>query len=176
MSEKRYDAAWIHATLKRLAEEVLADLAPGRRFAVVGIRTRGAVLARRLADLLLARGVPLEFGQIDSTLYRDDIASGGGRKAIRASDIPFDLTGAHILLVDDVLSTGRTIRAAITELMDFGRPAAIRLLCLIDRGGRELPIQPDFLGASVTVKDDRKLQLHVTEIDGADEIVLENGA
>ncbi len=172
MTEQHYDADWMRQTLARLADEAGASLSPDAPLAVVGIRTRGAVLAERLCALLRDKGRDADLGRLDITMYRDDISAAGGRKAVRASDIPFDLTGRHVLLVDDVLSTGRTIRAAITELMDFGRPAVIRLLCLIDRDRRELPIQPDFAGAQVDVAPERKLQVRVVEVDGVDEVAV----
>jgi pyrimidine operon attenuation protein/uracil phosphoribosyltransferase len=168
-----YDPAWIDATLSRLAGEVTAAIPEGTPLAVVGIRTRGSVLAERLAERLRAAGRQLDLGHIDITLYRDDISTGGGRKAIQASEIPFDPNGRSVVLVDDVLSTGRTIRAAMTELMDFGRPARVQLLCLVDRGGRELPIQPDYVGAEIAVEPERRLRVQVREMDGAEGVSIE---
>lgn len=173
MSGQVRDAEWIEITLAELAGEVHRRLEPSADLAIVGVRTRGSVLAGRLAVQLEQLGRTVETGDIDTTLYRDDIAGAGGRKAIRASDLPFDVNGKTVLLVDDVLSTGRTVRAAMTELMDFGRPACIRLLCLVDRGGRELPIQPDFIGAELAVPAEQKLRVRLREEDGRDGVDVE---
>jgi pyrimidine operon attenuation protein / uracil phosphoribosyltransferase len=170
MEISKMDSGWIDLTLDRLAGEVLGEIDPEARLAVLGVRTRGDHLAARLNNRFLEAGRDTELGSIDVTLYRDDIQEGGGRKAIGASEINFNLDGRTLLLVDDVFYTGRTIRAALTEINDFGRPACIRLLCLLDRGGRELPIRPDYTGAAVDVPPGRKLQLRLREVDGEDGI------
>jgi pyrimidine operon attenuation protein/uracil phosphoribosyltransferase len=165
------DAAWMQATLERLAQDCLAVLPAGDDpVAVIGIRTRGPAVAERLAHRFREAGRACEVGHIDVTLYRDDLNGAGGRKAMKASDIPFDLTGRTVLLVDDVFSTGRTTRAALTELMDFGRPAVVRLATLLDRGGRELPIRPDVVGETLEAAPDRKVQVRMAEFDGVDEV------
>ncbi len=170
MTQVHRDAAWMQTTLDRLADEAAALLPDAGPVAVIGIRTRGSAVAERIAARLRDAGRTVEVGHIDITLYRDDIADAGARKAIRASDISFDLTGRTVLLVDDVFSTGRTTRAALTELMDFGRPAAVRLATLVDRGGRELPIRPDVVGEVLEVAPDRKVQVRMTEFDDNDAV------
>ncbi|MHC4872601.1 MAG: bifunctional pyr operon transcriptional regulator/uracil phosphoribosyltransferase PyrR [Planctomycetota bacterium] len=174
MADILYDAEWIKSSIDNLSEKLAEFAGDNRGLAIVGIRTRGAYIAKRLCDKLLEKGLAAECGELDITLYRDDIAEGGGRKPIQASNINFDLNGRDVVLVDDVIYTGRTIRAALDELVDFGRPSCIKLLCLLDRGGRELPIQPDFLGGVVemTGKSNR-VGLKMTEIDGIDEVVKE---
>jgi len=173
MTTSRHDADWMNETLDRLAREVAAAIPATAALAVVGIHTRGSVLAQRLAERLRAAGREVAVGHVDVTLYRDDINDGGGRKAIHASDLAFNVNEKTILLVDDVLGTGRTIRAAMTEIMDFGRPARIQLLAFIDRGGRELPIEPEFVGARMTVPAERSVQVRVAEVDGTDEVAVE---
>ncbi|MHC4885933.1 MAG: bifunctional pyr operon transcriptional regulator/uracil phosphoribosyltransferase PyrR [Planctomycetota bacterium] len=170
MKAEELTGSWIEPALQRLTEEVLASLAPKDDLAIVGIRTRGAFLAARLQKRFTDAGRSCELGELDVTLYRDDIHGGGGRKPIQASRLDFDLSGKTVLLVDDVLYTGRTIRAALSELMDFGRPAVVRLLCLLDRGGQELPIRADFVADTVEVPTGRKLQVSLREKDGEDRI------
>ena len=165
-----YNSDWVTETMSKLGQEVLGSLAAEEEIAVIGIRTRGAVLGERLHRELATAGRNAEKGELDITLYRDDIHGGAGRRPIQASHIDFSLDGKTIILVDDVLSTGRTIRAALTELMDFGRPARVRLLCLLDRGGHELPIKADFVGAEVTVSEGKKLQVRLKETNGEDRI------
>lgn len=166
-----YDGAWMDATLLALGEQALADVPEDVPVVFIGIRSRGSVLAERLVAKLRESGREVAIGHVDITLYRDDIAGRSGRKPIGASDIGFDLTDWHVVLVDDVLYTARTIRAALTELMDFGRPSAIRLLVLIDRGGRELPIQPDYVGARISVGETSKVRVLLHEYDDRDAVV-----
>ncbi len=152
--------------------------APGSALpAIVGIRTRGEVLAERLAQRLRAeRGVEIDRGVLDITFYRDDLSRRKGAPMVRATEIDFDPDDRVILLVDDVLHTGRSVRAAMDALTDFGRPKAIRLAVLIDRGGRELPIAADFVGRRVEVPDDRRVQVRLTERDGLDGVFLVKSA
>jgi pyrimidine operon attenuation protein/uracil phosphoribosyltransferase len=141
------DEKGISVTLTRLADEIAASSPPGTPVAIVGIRRGGDELARRLLALLESMDVAdLAHGTLDITLYRDDLAEIGPAAVVRTTDIPFDIEGRYVILVDDVIYTGRSIRAALDALMDLGRPKAIRLAVLVDRGGRELPIQPDFVG------------------------------
>ncbi|MEE9208566.1 MAG: bifunctional pyr operon transcriptional regulator/uracil phosphoribosyltransferase PyrR [Gemmatimonadota bacterium] len=154
------------ATLARLADEVgkggeINDLV------LVGIRRRGDHLAARLASHLLSRHeTDVPTGSLDITLYRDDFAQIGPRPIIGVTDIPVDLTDRRVVVVDDVLFTGRTIRAALNELADFGRPRRIELCVLIDRGGRELPIHADYVGTTVEVGVGQRVVVHVPEEDG----------
>lgn len=165
MTTKLYDADWVDTTLHRLADQIMADRPPGDGLALVGLQTRGAVLAARLTDLLEQRGREVQSGTLDATMYRDDLHTGAGLKPIRPTDIAFDLNDKALILVDDVVSTGRTIRAAMDGLFHYGRPGCIRLLCMLDRGGREVPVQPDFVGAHVDVPKGGFVRLKLKERD-----------
>ncbi|HEV7928944.1 MAG TPA: bifunctional pyr operon transcriptional regulator/uracil phosphoribosyltransferase PyrR [Nitrosospira sp.] len=140
--------------LIQLTERIRRDMTPST--ALVGIHTGGVWLAERLHQNLQ---LPLPSGALDVSFYRDDFAQIGLHPQVRPSDIPFTVEGSHIILVDDVLYTGRTIRAAINELFDYGRPATVRLAALIDRGGRELPIAAQYVGAMLDVPEDKMLAL-----------------
>jgi pyrimidine operon attenuation protein / uracil phosphoribosyltransferase len=148
-----FDAEALYAVL---AARVKAELAAAEHVAVVGIHSGGAWLAERLAAELQLND---RLGFIDVSFYRDDYAEKGLHADVKPTQIPFDVEGATILLVDDVLYTGRTTRAAINELFDYGRPARIMLAALVDRGGRELPIAADFVADSVTLSNDQRLVL-----------------
>lgn len=173
MADRLRDADWIRTTLKALAAEIEGIHPAGETLALVGIRTRGSVVADRLAAILRETGRTVEVGHLDVTLYRDDLQGGGGRKAVGASDLAFDPNERAVFLVDDVLGTGRTVRAAMTEIMDFGRPSRIRLAVLIDRDGRELPICPDVLGERIEVDTARRLCVRFEEVDGEDAVLVE---
>jgi pyrimidine operon attenuation protein/uracil phosphoribosyltransferase len=164
----------LRATLERLAREI-AEAAPRDcPVAVVGIRRRGETLAGRLLPLLTEAGVrPAHQGALDITLYRDDLTTIGPNAVVRATEIDFDITDTWLVLVDDVLYTGRSVRSALSALMDLGRPRAIRLAVLVDRGLRELPIQPDFVGLRQRTTPDNAILVKLTEVDGVDEVVLE---
>ncbi len=156
--------------VKEIWEKVCREIAreiPSTNIAVVGIRTRGAYLGGRLRKFLVERyqrEIPL--GILDITLYRDDLTQIAEQPVLRSTEIPFDVTGKKIVLVDDVIYTGRTVRAALDELIDFGRPAFIKLAVLIDRGGRELPIQPDFVGKFLEVEPEEWVEVKLKEVDG----------
>lgn len=165
MATKLYDADWLKRALQRLADEIVADPAAGSDLALVGLQTRGVVLADRLAGLLAERGKDVPVGSLDATMYRDDLHTGAGLKPIRASEIPFDINERTVVLVDDVVCTGRTIRAAMDALFHYGRPGHVRLLAMLDRGGRELPIRPDFTGAHVEVPKGGFVRLKLAETD-----------
>ena len=169
------DAAGIDEALSRLARDMADRNAPAS-LVLIGIRTRGVPLARRLAALLDDRtGAQVPVGTIDITLYRDDFKARQGR-AVQATHIPCPLDARHVVLVDDVLFTGRTIRAAMDALTDFGRPLSIQLAVLVDRGHRELPIQADFVGAALETARDDQVRVQVSEIDGRDAAALHEAA
>ena len=162
------NADQVQTALETLYQAILADIPADLPYAVVGIRTRGETLAQRIATRL-ADDRPEHFvgvGVLDIGFYRDDLSRRRGAPLVRATEIDFDLDGAWVLLIDDVLQTGRSIRAALQALLDFGRPKTIRLGVLIDRGGRELPIAADFVGASVDVPPGKRIQVHLAETDG----------
>ena len=162
------DARGIARALEKMAAAVSRSIPPGAELAVIGIRRRGDVLARRLGRLLGSMGVsPSAYGALDITLYRDDLAQKGGTAEVRATLIDFDITDRYLVLVDDVLYTGRTVRAALDALADLGRPQAIRLAVLVERRGRELPIQPDFVGLSVE-EGSQHVKVNLEEVDGSD--------
>ena len=163
----------LQAMLRRLAHQI-ADAAPRDcPVALVGIRRRGETLASRLMSLLAEAGVqPKYHGALDITLYRDDLTTIGPHAVVRGTEIDFDITGTWLVLVDDVLYTGRSVRAALTALTDLGRARATRLAVLVDRGLRELPIQPDFVGLRVETTPDNDVQVKLAEEDGVDEVEL----
>lgn len=167
------DADRIGRSLMRIAHEILERNRGTDNLALVGIRARGVPLAERLAANLREAGeLDVPTGSLDITLYRDDLMKHqvGPQPILRRTDIPFSLDGRVIILVDDVLYTGRTIRAALDALIDFGRPNAIQLVALVDRGHRELPIRADYVGRNVPTSRQQTVQVHLTEIDGRDEV------
>jgi pyrimidine operon attenuation protein / uracil phosphoribosyltransferase len=169
------DAGRISRSLARIAHEILERNQAVDELALVGIRTRGVPLARRLARAIHdinAHDVPT--GALDITLYRDDLmrTAVGAQPVIRKTEIPFSIDDKRILLVDDVLYTGRTIRAALDALIEFGRPKAIQLVVLVDRGHRELPIKADYVGKNVPTSLSQSVQVHLIEIDGRDEVEI----
>lgn len=166
-------ASEIDRTLVRLAHEVLEKTADLDRLAFIGIRRRGAPLAQRLAQKIEAlekRTVPV--GILDITFYRDDLSTVDITPVINTTEIEFDIEGKDILLMDDVLYTGRTIRAALDALFELGRPARVRLLVLIDRGHRELPIEAAFIGRTVQTTDSEIIEVKFQEIDGMEKVLL----
>lgn len=172
-SKVLYDAAWVQAAIGRLCNSLFAKPDYFEGTAIVGIRTRGAVLAGRIAEEVRRRtGTSLPLGALDITLYRDDLYATRHLPAVRSTDIPFDIDDRKILLVDDVLYTGRTVRAALDELADFGRPRWIQLAVLLDRGRHELPICADYAAAEIDVPESQFVRVHLTEVDGIDEVVL----
>ena len=166
MASKIFDAVWLHDCLVRLADSIASRRDKGAGKALVGLRTRGAILADRLQALLKERhGLDLPIGYLDATLYRDDLNMGAGLKAVIPSELDYDLNDRDIILCDDVISTGRSIRAAMGAIFDYGRPASISLCVMIDRGGRELPIHPDYLGVKIEVSKGGFVRLKLSEID-----------
>jgi pyrimidine operon attenuation protein/uracil phosphoribosyltransferase len=168
------DAAAVGRALTRMAHEIVEHNPPADTLAFVGIRTRGGPLARRLAAKVgQICGSEFPVGEIDIGMHRDDLALRGGLPKVGASEIPFDVTDRVIVLVDDVLFTGRTIRGALDELTDFGRPRKIQLAILVDRGHRELPIRPDYVGKNIPTALGERVRVRLTEVDGCDEVVIE---
>lgn len=170
------DADGIAAALRRMADEISRSAPAGVGVGLVGIRSRGDDLARRLQPLLAAKGLlDLAYGTLDITLYRDDLAEIGPSAVVRTTEIDFDVEGRYLVLVDDVIHTGRSIRAALSAIIDLGRPRAIRLAVLVDREGscRELPIQPDFAGIRVSDSAGR-VTVRLRETDGKDEVEVES--
>jgi len=171
--KKLMDAEQVEAALKKLYKAVLAELPDGPRIAVVGIRTRGETIAARLVARLREQFKrKIERGVLDITFYRDDLSRRRGAPLVRATEIDFDLDDTWVLLVDDVLQTGRSVRAALDALHDFGRPAAIRLAVLVDRGGREVPIAADFVGRRLAAGPDQRVQVRLKENDGEEGVYI----
>ncbi|MBK5255901.1 MAG: bifunctional pyr operon transcriptional regulator/uracil phosphoribosyltransferase PyrR [Vicinamibacteria bacterium] len=163
----------LRAAISSMATAIQGDQKGTSPVAIVGIQSRGVPLAARLAGCLeTATRRKIDLGSLDITLYRDDLSTVGTRPILKATRIPFSIDGRTVILVDDVLYTGRTIRAALDELVDFGRPARIALAVLIDRGHRELPIQADYVGKGIKTSRLDRVDVRLTEIDGTDEVVL----
>jgi pyrimidine operon attenuation protein/uracil phosphoribosyltransferase len=172
------DADRIGRTLTRIAHEIVERNKGVDDLALVGVRTRGVHIARRLARALreiTSEDIPT--GALDITLYRDDLMrqAVGPQPLVRRTEIPFSIDNRKILLVDDVLYTGRTTRAALDALIDFGRPKAIQLIVLVDRGHRELPIKADYVGKNLPTSSEESVRVRLQETDGQDEVVLQEG-
>jgi pyrimidine operon attenuation protein/uracil phosphoribosyltransferase len=173
------DEVALHRTLSRIAHEIIERNAELDDVALVGIHTRGVPLAQRLRRLVEERaGVAPVLGTVDITFYRDDVQVRGGeaplhaQPVVRATQLDFPLEGRTVVLVDDVLYTGRTIRAAIDALFDYGRPARVQLAVLVDRGHRELPIRPDYVGKNLPTARSERIQVQLVEVDEVDQILL----
>ena len=167
------DSAAMGRALARISHEMIEQMPDLGETVLVGIRRRGIPLARRLSALIERyEQVRVPVGEVDISLYRDDLTRLPDGPRVRGTRIPVDVTGRTVVLVDDVLYTGRTARAAMEAVMDAGRPAAIRLAVLIDRGHRELPIRPDFVGKNIPTSRQERVGVHVTEIDGDDLVAL----
>jgi pyrimidine operon attenuation protein / uracil phosphoribosyltransferase len=167
------DEPGIERALTRIAHEILERAGATDGLALVGIRTRGVSLARRIADRLQSiEGAKVPVGALDITLYRDDLGLKAEVPILRETDIPFPVGGKTIVLVDDVLYTGRTIRAALDAIMDLGRPRMIQLAVLIDRGHRELPIHADVIGKTVPTDANEVIKVKLEETDGEDEVLI----
>ncbi len=167
----------ISRTIRRLAHEIVEKNFGVRDMAIVGIQTRGVFVAQRIAREIKAAGLndtdhEVPFGTLDITLYRDDVGSTDTARPVRETDIPFDLNDKKVVLVDDVLFTGRSIRAALDELIDFSRPRNIQLAVLVDRGHRELPIEPNFIGKKFITSREELISVELEEVDGTDRVVL----
>jgi pyrimidine operon attenuation protein/uracil phosphoribosyltransferase len=170
------DSERISRSLTRIAHEIVERNRGVGDVAIVGVRTRGVPIARRIASTLRdITGAEVPTGALDITLYRDDLMKSavGPQPIVRRTEIPFSIDGRHIVLVDDVLYTGRTIRAALDALIDFGRPSTIQLVVLVDRGHRELPIKADYVGKNVPTSRHETIHVRLAEIDGRDEVTLD---
>jgi pyrimidine operon attenuation protein/uracil phosphoribosyltransferase len=162
----------VRRTLVRIAHEIV-EKTGGEGVAIVGIHRRGAVLGARVRDLVAELvGEPVPFGDIDISFYRDDIARRRDHPVVHASHVEFPVEDATIVLVDDVLYTGRTVRAAVDALFDYGRPSKVQLAVLADRGHRELPIRPDYVGKNLPTASGERVNVRVEEIDGVDEVAI----
>ncbi len=167
------DQAGLDRALTRIAHEIV-EQAGGADLALVGIKTRGETLAERIAEKIAAiEGKRPAVGALDITLYRDDLGTRAGQPVVRSTEIPFPLKGMTVVLVDDVLFTGRTIRAAMDALMDLGRPRVIRLAVLVDRGHRELPIRPDYIGKNLPTSRKETVAVMLQEHDAQDRVVIQ---
>jgi len=167
----------IQRALARIAHEILERNKGTESVVLVGMWTRGVPLARRIAATIESfERLPIQVGALDIGLYRDDFPKSESKSPIQGTDIPADITDKHVVLVDDVLYTGRSIRAAMDALIDLGRPKSIQLAVLIDRGHRELPIRPDYVGKNIPSSRDEKIQVHLEETDGTDEVTIVNPA
>jgi len=159
--------------VKRIAHEICEKNKDIESLAIVGIKYRGMYLAERIADEIKAiKNTTLPVGALDITLYRDDLTQVAEQPVVHRTDIDFDIEGKIIILVDDVLFTGRTVRCALDELIDFGRPKMIQLAVLIDRGHREFPIRPDYIGKNVPTSIKEVVEVRLTESDGDEEVIL----
>ncbi len=170
------DADRMGRTLTRIAHEILERNRGIEELAFVGIRRRGVPIARRLAQIIREiNSHQIPTGALDITLYRDDLMrhAVGPQPVVRRTEIPFSIDDRRILLVDDVLYTGRTIRAALDALIDFGRPKSIQLVVLVDRGHRELPIKADYVGKNLPTSLSQSVHVHITEIDGSDQVEIQ---
>ena len=170
---KILDKEAIEKALERIAHEIVEKLKSVKNVAIVGIKNRGAYIGERLADKIknIAGSRP-RVGALDITLYRDDLTQASEQPVVHATEIDFDIDGKTIILVDDVLFTGRTIRCALDALIDFGRPGQIQLAVLVDRGHRELPIRADYVGKNVPTAIKEVVEVRLAESDGKDEVVI----
>jgi pyrimidine operon attenuation protein / uracil phosphoribosyltransferase len=167
------DADDMRRTLVRIAHEIVEKQIEPQELAIVGIHRRGAILARRLRallDELLGTEVPL--GDVDISFYRDDLSRRADAPVVNASHLDFDVDGRTVVIVDDVLYTGRTVRAAIEAIFDYGRPARVQLAVLADRGHRELPIRPDYVGKNLPTSRDERVNVRVRELDGDERVTI----
>lgn len=166
------DARAVERTLKRMADEIVELNAGTSGLVIVGIQRRGVQLAQRIVAMIqTAEHVQVPSGALDITLYRDDLQTVGPRPVVGPTHLPWAIDDKHVIIVDDVLYTGRTVRAALDELADFGRPARIGLAVLVDRGGRELPIHADIVGRKLEVTGEDRIDVLVSELDSRDAVV-----
>jgi pyrimidine operon attenuation protein/uracil phosphoribosyltransferase len=165
------DSGDIRRALTRIAHEIIEKNRGAGNLAIVGIRRKGAPLAERLAEMIgKIEGVTVQCGSVDISLYRDDYMT--RRAEVGPTSIPFDINGRTVVLVDEVIYTGRTVRSALDALMDMGRPASIQLAVLVDRGHRELPIRPDYVGKNLPTSHKETVDVRLEEIDGEDRVLI----
>jgi pyrimidine operon attenuation protein/uracil phosphoribosyltransferase len=170
------DAQALDRALTRISHQILEKNQEIKNFGIVGMQTRGVFLAQRIAKKISAiEHVELSIGVLDVTFYRDDYRIAFKQPDVKVTNIPFDINGVDMVLVDDVLYTGRTVRAALDALTDFGRPKTIQFAALIDRGHREMPIAADYIGMNVTTRSNQEVALKVVEVDGEDSVWLMEG-
>lgn len=168
MKEKELKELWSNIT-----QQIINDYPSLSKLVIIGIRCRGDILASRMVKEIKSKtGTSIPLGILDITLYRDDFTTIGPEPVVRETEIDFDINEKNVILVDDVLFTGRTIRAAMDALIDFGRPASIRLAVLIDRGERELPIQPDYVAKKLTIKSGEIAEVKLKEFDGEEGVII----
>ncbi len=167
------DSDDMERSIMRISHEIIEKNRNLSSIVLVGIHTRGVPIAKRIANNInKLKGLEVPFGELDITFYRDDFSTKGAILNAAKTDIPSDLPGKTIILVDDVLYTGRSIRAAVDHLLDYGRPARVQLAVLLDRGHRELPIRPDYVGKNIPTSKEQRIQVKLNEIDGKDCVLL----
>lgn len=167
------NASEMNRAIKRMAHEIVETNKGVKDLVILGVQRRGVTLARTLGAAIKAvEGTEVPQGALDITFYRDDLSTLGPSPQVASTEMPFDVTGKIVILVDDVLYTGRTVRAALDVIMDWGRPEAIRLAVLVDRGHRELPIRPDFVGKNVPTSQKEIIKVKVTDFDGKEEVIV----
>ena len=165
----------IQRAIQRLTHQILEKNVQGNNLVLIGIQTRGVYLAKRIqAAIKEIKKIEVPLGVLGITFYRDDLTAIGPSPVVKGTKINFGLKNKRIVLVDDVLFTGRTIRAALNEIMDFGRPKSVELLVLVDRGHRELPIRADFVGKNIPTSMQESVEVKLSEVDGVDEVVIKN--
>jgi len=164
----------VRRAVVRISHEIVEKQAGTAGLVLVGIHRRGVPLAQRLAGAIADHeGVRVPVGALDITFYRDDLSRLGHSPLVKGTEVPFEIEGSTVVLVDDVLYTGRTVRAAMDALREFGRPQAVRLAVLVDRGHRELPIKADYVGKNLPTSSSQSVQVHLMEVDGRDEVEIE---
>ena len=167
------DSDSINRTIHRIVNQILERNNGAGDLAIIGIRTRGVFIAERIAgEIEKIEGIKPPLGTLDITLYRDDLRQKTEWPKVKKTEIPFPVEDKKVILVDDVIYTGRTTRAAIDEIMDYGRPSSIQLVALIDRGHRELPIQADYVGSKLSTLSTEEVRVHLKEADGRDEVII----
>jgi pyrimidine operon attenuation protein/uracil phosphoribosyltransferase len=170
---KILDQEGVSRAITRIAHEIIEKNKGGAGLCIIGIRNRGVYIAQRIAGCIQQiEGESISTGALDITLYRDDLALASGQPLVRKTEIDFDINDKNLILVDDVLYTGRTIRAALDALIDFGRPKSIQLAVLVDRGHRELPIRADFVGKNIPTSKKESVEVRLKESDGNDEVLI----